>query len=176
MVGIERDSIVDSSSAVIRNDNTRIDALHDLIASLSSGSDKSSSSSNNTSSAWQVLTNTLSFVAHHFCCFFISYLYIVESLFASSCWFKCYLKILNFYVFVISIERNQYSRGDRSLSTKWKQVHRIIRRPGHKHPLFQYMHALHIPMHRRQQFNSIYLPNDYHPKVLQPNGRFCLMF
>ncbi|RZB38976.1 tensin [Asbolus verrucosus] len=53
LVGIENDSSVDSSPADIRNDSIRIDALNDLIASLSSGSDKSSNSPNNTTSAWQ---------------------------------------------------------------------------------------------------------------------------
>lgn len=63
LVGIENDSSVDSSPADMRNDSIRIDALNDLIASLSSGSDKSSNSPNNTTSAWQVLTR------HIFICF-----------------------------------------------------------------------------------------------------------
>lgn len=62
LVGIENDSSVDSSPA--RNDSVPIDALNDLIASLSSGSDKSSNSPNNTTSAWQVLT-----LISRLCCF-----------------------------------------------------------------------------------------------------------
>lgn len=52
MVGIENS---DSSPTDSRTESTRIDALNDLIANLSSGSDKSSNSPN-TTSAWQVLT------------------------------------------------------------------------------------------------------------------------
>ncbi|XP_063903475.1 tensin-1 isoform X5 [Zophobas morio] len=58
LVGIENDSSVDSSPADIRNDSIGIDALSDLIASLSSGSDKSSNSPNNTTSAWQYREET----------------------------------------------------------------------------------------------------------------------
>lgn len=52
VVGIENS---DSSPTDSRTESTRIDALNDLIANLSSGSDKSSNSPN-TTSAWQVLT------------------------------------------------------------------------------------------------------------------------
>lgn len=38
-------------------DKSRIDALSDLIASLSSGSDKSSPNSSTSATAWQVLTH-----------------------------------------------------------------------------------------------------------------------
>ncbi|KAJ8952247.1 hypothetical protein NQ318_007406, partial [Aromia moschata] len=50
MVGIENSA--GSSPTDSRNESTRIDALNDLIANLSSGSDKSSNSPN-TTSAWQ---------------------------------------------------------------------------------------------------------------------------
>lgn len=55
MVGIDNSENSDSSPSDMRNDSTRLDALNDLIANLSSGSDKSSNSPN-TTSAWQVLT------------------------------------------------------------------------------------------------------------------------
>ncbi|KAH0819230.1 hypothetical protein GEV33_003560 [Tenebrio molitor] len=64
LVGIENDSSVDSSPADMRNDSIRIDALNDLIASLSSGSDKSSNSPNNTTSAWQYREETHSWRSH----------------------------------------------------------------------------------------------------------------
>ncbi|KAJ8968286.1 hypothetical protein NQ314_002380 [Rhamnusium bicolor] len=56
MVGIENN--VDSSPTDSRNESTRIDALNDLIANLSSGSDKSSNSPN-TTSAWQYREESL---------------------------------------------------------------------------------------------------------------------
>lgn len=65
LVGIDNESSVDSSPADIRNDSIRIDALNDLIASLSSGSDKSSNSPN-TTSAWQVLTHIYQLLARLF--------------------------------------------------------------------------------------------------------------
>lgn len=55
VVGIDNNENNDSSPSDMRNDSTRLDALNDLIANLSSGSDKSSNSPN-TTSAWQVLT------------------------------------------------------------------------------------------------------------------------
>lgn len=63
-VGIDNENS-DSSPSDLRNDSTRIDALNDLIANLSSGSDKSSNSPNNTS-AWQVLTQNFVFFAYTF--------------------------------------------------------------------------------------------------------------
>lgn len=66
MVGIDNTETSDSSPSDIRNDSTRLDALNDLIANLSSGSDKSSNSPN-TTSAWQVLTLFLSSVRCSFC-------------------------------------------------------------------------------------------------------------
>lgn len=67
MVGIENS---DSSPTDSRTESTRIDALNDLIANLSSGSDKSSNSPN-TTSAWQVLTP-------HFDLFHFVYLAVIS--------------------------------------------------------------------------------------------------
>lgn len=60
LVGIANDAneANTATSPDLRNDSTPSDALSDLIANLSSGSDKSSNSPNNTS-AWQVLTPSL---------------------------------------------------------------------------------------------------------------------
>lgn len=58
LVGIQTDTNVDNSPPNNRNDSTRIDALNDLIANLSSGSDRSSNSSNNNTAACQVLTSS----------------------------------------------------------------------------------------------------------------------
>lgn len=63
LVGIQSDNDTNSPTTDNRNDSTRIDALNDLIANLSSGSDKSSNSSN--TAACQVLTELL-----HFCLFY----------------------------------------------------------------------------------------------------------
>lgn len=62
LVGIDKTENSDSSPTDLRNDSTRLDALKDLIANLSSGSDKSSNSPN-TTSAWQVLTLFSSFIS-----------------------------------------------------------------------------------------------------------------
>lgn len=56
---IENDTHVNmshSEKSHIKDDSSRLDALSDLMANLSSGSDKSHNSSNS-SSAWQVLTS-----------------------------------------------------------------------------------------------------------------------